>query len=170
MEAVAAAVGRSVEQHDEALEWLTTHGGYRATELVEGTTHLPAGARMLPNREGVAPGAVVESVYVLPGVPAEMRTMFAEVADEFTGDRRFVRVVETPDPESSLIPVMEEVQERFAVTVGSYPGESVRLKLSGADEAAVDAAAAWLRERVTPMETEPDADPEAGSDPHRDGS
>ena len=154
MEAVAAAFGRSVEQSEEALEWLTTHGGYHAGDLVDGTTHLPAGARMLPNREGVAPGAVVESVYVLPGVPAEMKTMFEEVAEDFAGERTYIRVVETPDPESSLIPVMEEVQERFAVTVGSYPGNSVRLKLSGADEEEVEAAAAWLRERVTAMDEE----------------
>ncbi|WP_380679797.1 competence/damage-inducible protein A [Salinigranum sp. GCM10025319] len=154
MEAVAAAFGRSVEQSEEALAWLTTHGGYHAGDLVEGTTHLPAGARMLPNREGVAPGAVVESVYVLPGVPGEMKTMFDEVAEEFAGERTYTEAVETPDPESSLIPVMEEVQERFAVTVGSYPGNSVRLKLLGADEGEVESAAMWLRERVTPMDEE----------------
>jgi molybdenum cofactor synthesis domain-containing protein len=152
MEAVAAAFGRPVEQHDEALEWLTTHGGYQAGELVDGTTHLPKGARMLPNHEGVAPGAVVESVYVLPGVPAEMKAMFDEIADEFAGERVYTAFVETPDPESSLIPTMESVQKRFAVSVGSYPGDSVRLKLSGADGEEVESAAAWLREQVTPMD------------------
>ena len=152
MEAVAAAVGRPVEQHEEALAWLTTEGGYQAGELVDGTTHLPADARMLPNHAGVAPGAVVESIYVLPGVPEEMKRMFTEVADEFAGDVTYTTVVETPDPESSLIPAMEAVQEEFAVRVGSYPGESVRLKVSGADEAEVERAAAWLRERVTPMD------------------
>ena len=154
MEAVAAAVGRPVEQHDAALEWLTTHGGYQAGDLVDGTTHLPKDARMLPNHEGVAPGAVVESVYVLPGVPAEMKRMFEEIADEFAGDQVYTRVVETPDPESSLIPVMEEIQSRYDVTVGSYPGESVRLKLSGASEAEVERAAAWLTDQVTPMADE----------------
>jgi molybdenum cofactor synthesis domain-containing protein len=151
MEGVAAAVGRTVEQHDEALEWLTTHGGYQAGDLVEGTTHLPSGARMLPNTEGVAPGAVVESVYVLPGVPTEMKAMFEAVEAEFSGEQTYTEIVETPDPESSLIPVMDEVQAEFAVRVGSYPGESVRLKLSGTSEAEVGAAAEWLRERVSPM-------------------
>jgi molybdenum cofactor synthesis domain-containing protein len=150
MEGVAAAVGRTVEQHDEALEWLTTHGGYQAGDLVEGTTHLPSGARMLPNTEGVAPGAVVESVYVLPGVPTEMKAMFEAVEAEFSGEQTYTEIVETPDPESSLIPVMDEVQAEFAVRVGSYPGESVRLKLSGTSEAEVGAAAEWLRERVSP--------------------
>ncbi|AUV81522.1 competence/damage-inducible protein A [Salinigranum rubrum] len=154
MEGVAAAVGRSVEPHDEALEWLTTHGGYQAGDLVEGTTHLPSGAQMLPNTEGVAPGAVVESVYVLPGVPTEMKAMFESIAEEFSGELTYTAVVETPDPESSLIPVMSEVQSEFTVTVGSYPGDSVRLKLSGREEREVDAAAAWLRERVTPMDSD----------------
>ncbi|WP_318569811.1 competence/damage-inducible protein A [Salinigranum marinum] len=157
MEAVAAAFGRSVVQSEEALAWLTTHGGYQAADLVDGTTHLPEGARMLPNRAGVAPGAVVESVYVLPGVPDEMKAMFDEVEGEFAGERSYTAVVETSDPESSLIPAMEAVQERFAVTVGSYPGESVRLKLSGATEEAVESAAGWLRERVTPMDEEASA-------------
>jgi molybdenum cofactor synthesis domain-containing protein len=151
MEGVAAAVGRTVEQHDEALEWLTTHGGYQAGDLVEGTTHLPKEARMLANTEGVAPGAVVESVYVLPGVPTEMKAMFEAVVDEFSGEQTYTEVVETPDPESSLIPVMNEVQSEFDVRVGSYPGESVRLKVSGASDAEVEAAAGWLRERVTSM-------------------
>jgi hypothetical protein len=35
------------------------------------------------------------------------------------------------------------------VTVGSYPGDGVRLKLSGTDEDEVETAADWLRERVT---------------------
>jgi molybdenum cofactor synthesis domain-containing protein len=67
MEGVAAAFGRSLEEHPDVVEWFETHRGYTAADLAEGTTHLPRGARMLPNEEGVAPGAVVESVYVFPG-------------------------------------------------------------------------------------------------------
>jgi hypothetical protein len=79
--------------------------------------------------------------------------MFAEVADEFAGERTYTAVVETSDPESSLIPVMGEVQDRFAVQVGSYPGDSVRLKLSGVDEREVEAAREWLYERVTSVDS-----------------
>ncbi|KAB1188746.1 MULTISPECIES: molybdopterin-binding protein [Haloferax] len=148
MDAVAAAFGRSMERHEEAELWLETNGGYSAKELVEGTTDLPAGARMLPNDEGVAPGAVVGSVYVLPGVPREMKAMFDRVADEFAGEQTYVRFVHTSEPESSLIERFEAVQAQFDVTVGSYPGDHVRVKLAGRDEAAVDAAVAWLEERV----------------------
>ena len=148
MDAVAAAFGRSMEPHEEAAVWLETNGGYSAADLVDGTTDLPAGARMLPNEAGVAPGAVVGSVYVLPGVPTEMKTMFERVADEFAGEATHVRYVHTSEPESSLIERFEEIRDRFDVSVGSYPGDHVRVKLSGGDEAIVEEAAEWLEERV----------------------
>ena len=148
MEGVAAAVGREVEPHPEALEWLLEEGGYEREDLAKGTAELPAGARPLHNEEGVAPGAVIEEIYVLPGVPAEMEAMFESIANEFEGEPRHVVTLQTPEPESALVDHLVKVQERFAVTVGSYPGDGVRLKLSGTDEQQVEAAADWLRERI----------------------
>jgi molybdenum cofactor synthesis domain-containing protein len=152
MEGVAAAVGRAVEPHEEALTWLTEHGGYEAGDLTEGTTHLPARAQMLPNDVGVAPGAVVEGIYVLPGVPSEMKAMFERVRDEFEGEATFTESVDVDEPESELIDRMQAVQEQFAVTVGSYPGESVRLKLTASDETELQAALEWLTARVELVE------------------
>jgi molybdenum cofactor synthesis domain-containing protein len=148
MEGVAAAFGRAVVRNEEAEAWLTEHGGYSAGDLVDGTTHLPAGARVLHNEEGVAPGAVVESVYVFPGVPAEMKAMFEGVAEEFTGTVDHVEWVYAAEPESRLVDRFADLRERYDVAVGSYPGENVRVKLAGEDEATVRAAADWLRERV----------------------
>lgn len=148
MEGLAAAFERDLEPHDAALTWLTEHGGYSAENLAEGTVRLPANARFLPNEVGVAPGAVVETVYVFPGVPDEMEAMFERVADEFTGSITHTRTVHADEPESALVDRMERVQELFDVTVGSYPGDGVETKLSAGDEAAVEAAAAWLGERV----------------------
>jgi molybdenum cofactor synthesis domain-containing protein len=148
MEGVAAAVGRELEAHPEALAWLTEHGGYTADDLSPGTTHLPARARMLPNDEGVAPGAVVEGIYVLPGVPAEMEAMFARVESEFTGEPAYTETVHVDEPESELVDRLRAVRDLFDVTVGSYPGDHVRLKVSSTDETTVRDAAAWLRERV----------------------
>ncbi|ELZ85793.1 CinA-like domain-containing protein [Haloferax elongans ATCC BAA-1513] len=152
MDAVAAAFGRELEPHEEAATWLETNGGYSAADLVKGTTDLPAGARMLPNETGVAPGAVVGSVYVLPGVPDEMKTMFGRIADEFAGETNHVRFVHTSEPESSLIERFEALQSEFDVRVGSYPGDHVRVKLAATDESTVEAAVAWLEERVEPHE------------------
>jgi len=149
MEAVAAAYGREVESNEEALEWIVEEGGYAREDLAEGTSHIPAGARPLHNEVGVAPGCVGdEEVYVLPGVPAEMRGMFESIADEFVGEQRYVRTVTIDEPESALLARIEELRGRFDVGVGVYPGEYVRVKLTGTDPDAVESAARWLHERV----------------------
>lgn len=154
VEGVAAALGRDVEAHPDAESWFEDHAEYTHADLVDGTTTLPAGARMLPNEAGVAPGAVVQGddgvpVYVLPGVPDEMESMFARVADEFEGVRRTRIVVETAEPESGLVDRFQALRDRFSVAVGSYPGEAgVRVKLESEDAEEVEAAAAWLRERL----------------------
>ncbi len=82
---VAAAFGREVVESQEVLDWLEAEGGYAADDLAEGTAEIPRGARLLENPEGVAPGCVIGSVYVLPGVPTEMKAMFETVADDFAG-------------------------------------------------------------------------------------
>ena len=152
MEGVATAFGRDVETNEAALEWLDGEGGYHAADLATGTADLPAGAEPLHNTEGVAPGCVVENVYVLPGVPAEMKAMFETIEDEFEGERRHTTEVVVDEPESALVERFAELQERFGVKVGSYPGEFVRVKIESTDEAAVSAAAAWLRERADAVE------------------
>ncbi|MGZ0746147.1 competence/damage-inducible protein A [Haloparvum sp. AD34] len=148
LEGVAAAFGREVEPSEEVRTWLNEGDGYDADDLTEGTTHLPAGARMLPNEVGVAPGAVVESVYVLPGVPAEMKRMFEHVADEFSGEQTYTTTVEADEPESHLIDRLADLRTEFDVSVGSYPGQTVRVKITATDESEAERAAAWLRDRV----------------------
>lgn len=152
MEGVAAAVGRETVDHEAAREWLTEQGGYSADELAIGTAELPAGARMLPNEVGVAPGAVVDSIYVLPGVPAEMKAMFETVAEEFAGEQIHTETVVADEPESALVDRLEAVREEFDVAVGSYPGETVRVTFSGTDAETVVAAADWFGARVDAVE------------------
>ena len=152
MAAVAAAVGRPLERDEAVLEWLEAEGGYTREDLTEGTADIPKGARPLHNEVGVAPGCVVESVYVLPGVPAEMKAMFETVREEFDGTPLHVVTVTVAEPESALVERFERVRERFDVTLGSYPGENVRVRLRGEDEEAVERAAAWLADRSETVE------------------
>jgi len=148
IDGVAAAFGREAVTNESALAWLEAHGGYSREDLAEGTGELPAGAQFIPNHEGVAPGCVVENCYVLPGVPAEMHRMFAEVAGEFTGDLRHVVTVAAAEPESALVDRLQSVRSLFPVKVGSYPGEYVTVRFEGTDTEAVEDAAEWMRERV----------------------
>ena len=148
IEAVAAAFGRDVVESEDALAWLEEHGGYTRDDLTDGTGEVPEGSRVLPNHEGVAPGCVVESCYVLPGVPAEMKRMFEEIAEEFAGEQRYVRTVDADEPESALLDRLAEVQEQFPVKVGSYPGDHVTVRFEGTEEELVEEAAAWFSDRV----------------------
>jgi molybdenum cofactor synthesis domain-containing protein len=148
LDAVAAAFDRELVEHPAAVEYFERHDAYDRADLTTGTAHLPSGARLLENLAGVAPGAVVENVYVLPGVPEEMRAMFETVADEFSGTTVHEARVDVDAPESSLIEAMAELRRRFDVDVGSYPGEQVSVKIRGEDEGRVDEAAAWFEQRV----------------------
>ncbi|GGK65272.1 competence/damage-inducible protein A [Haloarcula sebkhae] len=148
IEAVAAAFGRDVVESEDALAWLEEHGGYTRDDLTDGTGDVPEGSRVLPNHEGVAPGCVVENCYVLPGVPAEMKRMFEEIAGEFSGEQRYVRTVDADEPESALLDRLAEVQEQFPVKVGSYPGDHVTVRFEGTEEELVEEAAAWFSDRV----------------------
>ena len=154
MAAVAESFGVDLIESEAVLEWLAENGGYSRQDLTEGTAHIPEGARPLHNDVGVAPGCVVGTVYVLPGVPAEMEAMFERVEGEFAGESSYVEFVECDEPESGLLDRFETLRERFDVKVGSYPGGTVRVKLEGQREE-VERAAAWLRENVALPEGEP---------------
>ena len=161
MEGVAQAFDRPLEPNDLA----RTDIEQTVADLTEGrdtdfdidiTTEasIPSGARPLINDAGLSPGCVIENVYVLPGIPDEMHSMFASIADEFAGDIR-TRTFYTTDPESNLVAVLSDARDRFDVSVGCYPDRDAghnRLKLSGTDENALDTAEAWLHERVTVVE------------------
>ncbi len=136
-----------IERHLEGI----AHKYPRLDVDVAAESKIPAGGRPLINQAGLSPGCVVENVYVLPGIPSEMKRMFEDVASEFNGnvDSRFLY---TREPEANLIERLDEVQERFGVRVGCYPdreAEHNRLKISGTDEKALAKADVWLRERVT---------------------
>ncbi|RNJ26353.1 competence/damage-inducible protein A [Halosegnis longus] len=116
----------------------------------EDSASLPAGARPLVTDAGWAPGCAVDGVYVLPGIPDEMKAMFELVADEFDGDTDS-RTLYTPTPEGAMGDVLTEVREKFDTEVGSYPADPDtpnRLKVVGEDEAEIERTVAWLRERV----------------------
>jgi molybdopterin-biosynthesis enzyme MoeA-like protein len=116
---------------------------------------VPTGSRPLVTEAGLAPGCVVENVYVMPGIPDELKATFETVADEFAGDRRS-RFLYTVEPESNIVPALEAAAERFDVSVGCYPdreAEHNRLKVTGVDDAELDAATAWLRDETDASET-----------------
>jgi len=113
--------------------------------------NLPAGARPLENPLGGAPGFVVANVYVLPGLPAEMKAMFATFTSELATEQPITswrRTYETT--EARIVGVLEAMGDRYpGVLVGSYPkfhpdGATVEVVVKSSDPAALEAAVAWI--------------------------
>jgi nicotinamide-nucleotide amidase len=156
MEAVAAAFDRSLAVNERARSDVeerveAVREEYPDIDVdIAAEASIPEGSKPLLNEPGLAPGCVVENVYVLPGIPREMKAMFGKIEERFAGDVRS-RVFFTPTPEADLIDDLTAAEERFDVAVGCYPDREVRhnrIKLVGEDDDELDAAREWLKERV----------------------
>jgi molybdenum cofactor synthesis domain-containing protein len=153
VDAVARALEQPLESHPEAREQVEAAVAEIREEYpefdhdVEAGSQYPAGAQIVPNEAGIAPGCVCGNVYVLPGIPDEMEAVFGVVEEEFSGDTRS-RTAYSQTPESHLNDLLNDVRERFDVRVGCYPTpDHRRIRLVGEDEAALEEAYDWLLEQ-----------------------
>ncbi len=169
MEAVADAFDRGMVVDDLALEDIEESLARVEASIpeldidIEAEASIPDGARPLINGEGLAPGAALENVYVMPGIPRELKAMFEDVAEEFDGDA-VSRFLYTVEPEANIVGALEDVESEFDVMVGCYPDRDAghnRLKLTATSEAAIDAAGEWLLETLDASETPVERDWEA---------
>lgn len=153
-EAIAAAFGVEQREVPEVAADLRARF-MRDPEYAARWALLPEASRPLENPRGGAPGFVIENVYVLPGLPSEMESMFDLIADEFGGGppiaswRRTYRT-----RESEIAGLLAEATERWPdVLVGSYPrfdptGPEVDVVLKSSDERALGDAASFVEQRL----------------------
>jgi nicotinamide-nucleotide amidase len=127
---------------------------------------VPAGARLLPNSVGVAPGFFFEEggrfIAALPGVPEEMRAMFLEelkpVLAERVGGRVFLRrrILRTCGmSESAVNQAVQDILKKGRPAMGltaKETGVDIRIvaeeSSSERAQAEVEKAAAAIRERL----------------------
>ena len=153
-EAVAAAFNvKQVEYPEVAAELRARFR--RDSEFAARWALLPAGSRPLANPLGGAPGFVLENVYVLPGLPAEMMAMFETIEHELRAEspigcwRRSYRTTE-----SRIVSVLEVAGTRYpGVRLGSYPsfdaaGAEVEVVVKSDNPSELEAAAAWLEQAL----------------------
>jgi nicotinamide-nucleotide amidase len=171
---IAAVFGRGMRRDEAILEalrerWKARGWGGSLPRTNEQQADVPDGATILTNRHGSAPGIWLEDargwVAMLPGVPREMRGMFAEellprVRDRLaaTGAATVVlsRTVRTTSiAESALADLITPIAERLKGVTLAYlphwPGVDLRVTARGdaaEAERAVTAAVATLREVV----------------------
>ncbi|MHC4569419.1 MAG: competence/damage-inducible protein A [Planctomycetota bacterium] len=84
-QALAKFLGVELELHDELLQKMREYFARRNLQMAaknEIQAYLPAGARALPNSRGTASGIMAgaggKMFFAMPGVPLEMKQMFAE--------------------------------------------------------------------------------------------
>jgi molybdenum cofactor synthesis domain-containing protein len=131
-----------------------SEGNLRMARIPDGPAHV------FRNRRGMAPGTIYEErgkrIFVLPGVPLEMKGIFTEELEpEFltAGSAATVREVRFNFAvEARFYPLMRELEETFPdVSVGSYPNFETKelvLRVLGADPKRVDAAADEIKRRA----------------------
>jgi len=169
--AVAAALGRELVVEDEVrgrierrVERMHEAGLIESAELTEGNlrmARIPAGpAHVFRNRRGMAPGLLYEvgatRLFVLPGVPLELKGIFIEEIepDHLAGgagatvrELRFQFAVE-----ARFYPLLRELEETHPdVSVGSYPNFETKelvIRCLGQDEKEVAEAAAVVARRM----------------------
>ena len=173
-EAVAAALGREVvvwgpvlERIERRVQRMHAAGLVDSPVVSEGNlrmARIPASPdHVFRNRRGMAPGLMFRvdgrRLFVLPGVPNELKGIFTEELEPaFLAGRTGAIVREVRfafAPESRFYPVLRELEDTHpGVSVGSYPmleNRELVIRFTVADEATVAAAVDLLRRRVTAM-------------------
>jgi molybdopterin-biosynthesis enzyme MoeA-like protein len=121
---------------------------------------LPAGAALVRNGAGMAPGLAVDLgperyLFALPGVPHELRSVYEDIEVRYLSGGRGDTVRELHyrlAPESMFHDVMRDLEREFPdVSLGSYPQTETReliLRASGQDPQRVEAVIQAIRDRV----------------------
>ena len=155
-EETRARIERRVQRMHEA-------GLLESPELTEGNlrmARIPTDPiQVFKNRRGMAPGVVYESsgkrIFVLPGVPLEMKSIFTEELEpQFLAEGSATTVRElrfTFAVEARFFPLMTELEHTFPdVSVGSYPNFETKelvIRCLGLDPKRVDEVIELVRRR-----------------------
>jgi len=167
---LAQALGRELVIWDETrakierrVQRMHEAGLLESPDLTEGNlrmARIPAAPlQVFKNRRGMAPGVVYESsgkrVFVLPGVPMELKGIFTEELEpQFLADGSAATVRElrfTFAVEARFFPLMTELEQTFPdVSVGSYPNFETKelvIRCLGSDPKRVEEVIELVRHR-----------------------
>ena len=167
VDAVALAFGVDVVEDPRALKALEDWYGPRGEEVTPARrrmARMPVGAALIDNAASGAPGARLENVFVMAGVPRIFQAMFGVVEEHIApGAPLHAFAITAPGlPESALAEQLRAIQSALkGVSIGSYPIDGdekgvtviVRSLNEDAARAAVDSIGAAMRALgVTPRE------------------
>jgi len=148
MEAVSAALGVALLTDDATLELMRTH--YGDDQLNDGRrrmARLPQGAVPISCAKSIAPGAAIDGIFVLAGVPTIFRSQLDVILPQFVGATIYRHAIEFRGFESKFYRQLEQIQHDYtAVEIGSYPklcqdNPWGKIVLTSRDQVALNSAA-----------------------------
>ena len=130
-DSIGVAFGLAVEKHPDAVRILGDYYDERGIEFTEARqrmTRMPVGATFIKNRISIAPGFIVENVYVMAGVPSIFSAMVDEVLPTLDHGKVWViKTLQTNIPEGTFSPQVGAISNKYpTVSIGSYPTMNVR--------------------------------------------
>jgi competence/damage-inducible protein CinA-like protein len=169
--AVATALGRPLQLHDEVVTRIRERGkrsGRKLPASVESQALLPRGATVWPNPVGTAPGLLMleddKPVILLPGVPQEMEALATQFVVPYLRERTGLAVesftLRTAGVfESQLHERIGKLPQKWQgaslAYLPSYFGVDLRVTVSGPESAQVREVTARayeeLKQRVAPV-------------------
>ena len=170
---VARVLARPLAEDDRITEHIRARFAARSLQMPEINRRqamVPAGARIIENANGTAPGLWIEDgnrvVVLLPGPPRELKPMLARLAAGWLGERapglslvrRVLRIVgrtesHTEEAVRPLYPEWAQAAVPIAVTILASLGQielhlSARARSRSEAEAALDVASSQVVERL----------------------
>jgi competence/damage-inducible protein CinA-like protein len=170
---VARVLARPLAEDDRITEHIRARFAARSLQMPEINRRqamVPAGARIIENANGTAPGLWIEDgdrvVVLLPGPPRELKPMLARLAAGWLGERapglslvrRVLRIVgrtesHTEEAVRPLYPEWAQAAVPIAVTILASLGQielhlSARARSRPEAEAALDVASSQVIERL----------------------
>ena len=123
-ESIAKAFKRKYCFHPEAYKILKDY--YPEGEFNKGRQRMakmPEGVDLIQNPLTVAPGFIIENIYVLPGVPEILKKMFENILKNIKkGKPKKIVTIKTNLFESTLSEELSSIQEKYPKSsIGSYP-------------------------------------------------
>lgn len=141
----------NVKPHKSSI--LMNYNDIRNTRLQK-MIEIPAGTEPIFNDVGGAIGFIIDGkIFVMPGVPEEMRAMFHSIEDKLKGGRFYTQWIVTNRAEADIGDILEEATKRFNVKIGSYPQRDdkgdyiLKIKIESTDKTELNSAVKWLNDR-----------------------
>ena len=158
MAAVAAAFGVPLVEDAAIVRIMEERFGPEGlNESRRRMAQMPEGARLIRCPKTIAPGAHIDNVYVLAGVPEIFASQLEAILPGFGGTPYMRREIEVPLRESLFAQGLEAIQQQFAdVEIGSYPSHcthpaSGKICLSGRDTDRLEAAESAVRAMLSTL-------------------